>query len=173
MFTTPGSRDGRLRSRISVRSRTTTHTSNTALFDAATEITGFRQTWHVRRPGVATWNFKCEVMHRNLVTGVIAYSGRGYYRYGATPAAAAAGSLVGPDGAVGGGNIYDITDHYGNAVFNNSFAVVPGYYQFSVWMLSDTTTPHTSGTCAEISIGGPSNPYNAFTCTVIEGAVYG
>lgn len=173
MFVTPGSREGRLRSRIGVRSQTTRHYSSTDLFAAFNEITGFRQTWHVRRPGVMTWNFKAEVLHRNLVTGVIAYAARGYYRYGATPAAAAAASLVSPDGAVGGGNIYDIVDHYGNAIFNNSFAVVPGYYQCTVWMTSDTTTPHTDGECARISNGSITNPYNAFTVTLVEGAAYG
>lgn len=149
--------------------RVTNHTVSTDLFDDSREITGFTQTFEVTRAGVVLCDFKCECVHRGIVTGVIVVAGRLHYRFAATEAGLAAATRRAPLGAVSGQNIYDITDHYGNVTFTGAVEVEPGWYEFSVWMTSDTSTPHVSGECAEIS-NGVDNPYNAFrTVTILDG----
>jgi hypothetical protein len=173
MFNSPGSREGRFVA-PRVRSLTTNHIPETDLFAALLELTGFRQTWHVRRPGIALMEFKAETKHRNLVAGVVTAVGFVYHRFGATPAACAAASLVREKGAETGLNIYDITDHYGNLDCKFTIPVAVGYHQFAVWLSADTTTPHTDGECVEMSNdGSPTTANNSLSLTIVEGGRYG
>ena len=152
------------------------HTYESHLLDALNERSEFRTVFEITEAGVIKLAFKCEVKHRGLVNGVVVFGARGRYRTAATEAELATAPLREIKGAVAGGNILSLVDHYGNAVFPDApIAAVPGWYRFEIWMYSGSSIRHPDGQCCQIS--NQQNPasefgcYNQFTVTYLPGAV--
>jgi hypothetical protein len=160
---------------VSIRIWTREHTYESHLFDALNERSEFRAVFEVTQPGVIRLDFHCEVKHRDLVNGVVVFGSRGRYRTALTEAGLGNAPLTEIKGAVGGGNILNITDHYGRASFIAALASVPGWYRFEVWMYSNSSISHANGHCCAIS--NQQNPasqfgsYNNFMITEFPGAV--
>ena len=142
--------------------RTTHSRWESDLLDNFTEISAFRQVFKVDYPGVLEIDFKCETKHRNLVNGVVVASARVKYRWAETEAGLSIAPLIDIEGAVGGGNILDITDHYHTISFPAAIPLVSGWYRIEVHMSSGSTIPHANGECARIS--NQANPAGPFGC---------
>jgi len=155
--------------------RQTHHLWESDLFDAYSERSAFRQEFEVTQEGALLVDFKCEVKHRGLVNGVIMASARVKYRTASTQAGLSSAPLNDIAGCVGGGNILNIEHHYDSPSFSGTVPIAPGWYRLEVWMSSNTTIPHTNGTCARIS--NQSNPaadawaaYNVLRSVELPGA---
>ena len=154
------------------------HLYESHLTNAFAERPAFRQEFEVTAPGVVKVALDCETKHRGIVNGVIVVAARIKYRKASTQAGLATAPLSDIPGAVGGGNIYNITDHYHTLHIGGNLPVAPGWYRFEVHMCSDSSIPHTDGTCGQIS--NQSNPapsptacYNRFTTEEKPGETYG
>ncbi len=111
--------------------------------------------------GVLDVTMKLEAKHRgdgfSDVVGIGAYMS---YQYAKTRDALDAAPVIAPLGWVGGTNIRDLRDHYGQINIVGALAVKPGFYRFCVFASAHSAlTP--SNSIAEVLVEGGGSPLNA------------
>ena len=157
----------------------TTNDADTDLFNAITELTAFRQEMLAAESGVVFLTLSLDIEHRGLVVGgtdqyPVGFAARAYVRTAASQAGLAAASSNQVPYAYAGGNIADLDDHYGQAIFSRvPYAVTAGvWYRFSVF-----ATAHSSvgggalDGLAEVN-WSPGADYNYFLTEYDPGATF-
>jgi len=131
------------------------------------KIDDFDIGFKTRSSAVATLHFRSDVIHNNIVSGVIGISARIFVQEGDTEAECLANTPTKIPNAVSGQNIYNITDHYGNINIHKKIKLEANkYYLFTVQGSAHTTLSSQNGLCSILAEYGDG--LNNFMISVDE-----
>jgi hypothetical protein len=123
-------------------------------------LADFSTVLKVETPGVIDVTLKLEVEHRGQgyddVIGIGAFMA---YQYAPTVEGLDKARMVYPDGWVGGTNIRDIRDHYGQINIVSALDAKPGFYRLCVYGSAHTTLSTADG-LAEVLVEHQVRPMN-------------
>jgi hypothetical protein len=115
---------------------------------------------HVEQPGVIDVTLKVEAKHRgNKYSEVIGFGIVVGYQYAPSSKALDLQPVIFPDGWVGGTNIRDLSDHYGQVNIVSALNVKPGFYRLCVYGSAHSSLTDAND-LAEVLVEHKTRPMN-------------